>query len=692
MTKGGFDPDAPAGVEMLSGAAALRQRRSRRHARHSSLRRARQRLSQEDFRSLITVSSASICCFELLKPVSCQLDADAFVAQVYGSPSRCLEASLTFALWSGRSSVDEVIGLSLNDLLPPESGAHALFERWHTLQLSSNGFESEFVELSGKVRTCNAVLYGRISRERLSRVWIVMRDITPQARALAALSAAENHYRSLVEQPGLLFVRVRADGTYEYMSKTAQDSLGLSLEQANTTPHSLFKLVHPDDAGRVRSFLDSRKAGTEQVLEDTHRLQLKDGEHHWFLVRQFPKRAIDGSVESYDLVAVDIQQQRDLALRAEHLAGNALLGHLAAGAAHDLNNYLTVIDSQLSAATHSFTGSSQEPPHLLAVKESLAGCRAIGQRLMNLGGASSAQEAQFSVSEIVSRAADLLRYALPPEVSLSLSPCDSNLFIQADPYQLQRAIINLGLNARDAVSPIGKITLSVSTPRPGMARISVLDSGPGIPEAVASRLFQPFFSTKANHGGHGLGLASVKSLAESWGGEVQFRNVTGGGAEFSILIPLAAEGGLVFEGRDGSGQALSSASQRSLTIFLAEDMPEVRGAIVASLAAAGHKTVAFPDGEALEQHLQASPSPPDACILDENLPGRRGSSLAQNLARSFPKTAFIVASGTALRLSGASRTSQIGWIQKPFSADELLACIEARCELKAPSVPSGLSC
>lgn len=659
----------------LAGSAAALKRHFSSKPRPASLHRARRRLSQEDFRNLITVSSASICCFELLRPVSCALDDDSFVHALYAAPSRCLEASLTFSLWAGRSSVDETIGYSLRELLPEHGGSRSLFRRWRELQLSSQGFESELVDLSGNLRTCHTVIYGHISCEQLSRIWIVMRDITPQARALQALSAAEAHYRSLVERPGLLFVRIRPDGTYEYMSKTTQETLGLSLEEANLTPFSIFRLVHPDDVSRVQAFLDVRREGKDHVLEDSHRLRLRDGTYHWFVVRQFPKRAANGNVECYDIVALDIQEQRDLEQRAERLSSAALVGHLSAGAAHDLNNYLTAIAAQIGAALHSLPSDSVTSSHLQAVDSCLAGCRAIGRQLMELGTPVTSTGVAVRVHDAISAAATLLSYVIPSRISLSVSCGDPEWLVNVDSSQLQRALVNVGLNARDAISNVGTIHISASLVDARRVQIAVSDSGPGIPPEVADKIFQPFFSTKGEMDGHGLGLSTVKSIAETCGGSVAFRNKAGGGAEFSILLPLASDHCSPPRQRAPHSK-ISGHPRRALTILLAEDMPEVRRALVATLSAAGHNPLPFSDGESLVAFIQQSASPPDACILDENLPGLSGSSLARKLAKAFPSTRFIVASGAAFDHSTTASRSPFVRVQKPFLPEEILAHIE----------------
>lgn len=644
--------------------------------RSRSLQRTRNHLSQDDFRSLITVSSAAICCMELLEPVSCSLPPDEFVRTLYSIPSRCLEASLTLALWTGHSTVDALLGCSLSDLFPPETRSPEMFRHWRLLSLSAQGFEVELEHLSSWRRTCQSVIYGRIFDEQLTRIWIVLRDITPQARALKALSVAENHYRSLVEHPGLLFVRVRPDGTYEHMSRTTQETLGISLEEANVTPCTVFRLVHPEDIPRAQAFLDARSAGSEEVLESEHRLRLRDGRYHWFLVRQFPKLNADGDIDSYDLVAIDIQRQRELARRAERLSSAAVVGELSAGAAHDLNNFLTIAEAQLGDAITEASAGSRNISALEAVRQVLASCRGIGKQLMEMSAQNPQPDQQLDLSAIVVAVGSLIRYALPARITLTVSTIGKDLWIRGDAIQLQRAILNLVLNARDAISGLGEIIISAESTSAGNALISVRDSGPGIPQDLAQYLFQPLFSTKHKTGGHGLGLVSSQAIAESLSGRITFRNHPAGGAEFSLILPLISGRSSPLPTPTASSCRVNKSTRR-LTIFIAEDLPELRASMLSTLSAAGHSPVAFPDAESLISFLSTSPTPPDLFILDENLPGRSGSNLAGQLRAFLPTTSILLTSGALLtRQSTPLGSSNLGCLQKPYSPKDLLQAVQ----------------
>ncbi len=620
---------------------------------------------------------------ELLEPVPCSLPDEEFVRALYAAPSRCLEASLTFALWTGCSTVDKVLGRSLANLLPPKTGCREIFRHWRLLSLSTQGFEAELECPAGRRRTCQSVVYGRISNERLSRIWLVLRDITPQARALKALSVSENHYRSLVERPGLLFVRIRPDGTYEHMSGAAQETLGVSLQEANVTPCTVFRLVHPDDAHRAQAFVDARRSGSALVIEDEHRLKTKDGGYRWFRVRQFPKRNSDGDIESHDIVAVDIHDQRELAQRAEQLSAAASARDFSAGLAHDLNNFLAIAMSQLRSAQVELPASSPAQLALDGAQKSLEACRDIGRRLLDIGLEAPEPRETFRLSSLINDTECLLRHALPARISLKVAHTSGDLWLTGEPVQLQRALINLALNARDAIREDGEISITTERVSKREAIIRVRDSGPGIPAESARQLFQPLFSTKLGSGGHGLGLVNTKTLVESFGGRIEFRNRAEGGAEFSLILPLASQDVPAVSAVNNT-PAGCPADWRALTVLIVEDVAELRASMLSTLSSAGHHAVAFPDSESLLSFLTNIKSPPDLCILDENLPGRSGSSLALHLRSCRPTTNILLTSGAPLpERKHHAGLSALEVLRKPYSPHELLQAVEACSSLGA---------
>ena len=653
--------------------------------RTRSLSSARRCLSQDDFRNLITISSASIACFDFSPPIPCSLESSGFVVSLFETPSRCLESSLTFALSCGHATVDDVIGLPLSSLLPRNLGYGDAFRRWHESRLTGQGFEASVKTAQGDQVTLQAVCYGRFEEDHLTRLWLVFRDVTPQARAVLALSQAELHYRSLVERPGLLLVRIRPDGSYDYMSKSTEELLGVTLEDVSANPAAIRNLAHPDDLDKVRQILDARVARHPAVIETEHRLRLKSGDYHWFIVRQYPKLAASGEVEYYDLLAFDVQKQREMEFKLAQYSKSALVGQLSAGVAHDLNNHLTAIRCQLEIA-HSLTlDNSPAQDALRAVQRAVEDCHQMGQQLLTVGRGGSPKPASVKVPDLVAATLTLARYVIPPRITVRSHLGDPQSCIWGDPVQLQQVIMNLLLNARDAIVDRGDITVSVSrvSARGGtdsltagrfsaFVCIAVRDTGSGIPNDALGHIFSPFFSTKRDRGGNGLGLSMVKTIVEAQHGFISFSNEPTGGATFSVCLPLLTDAGEPLP-KPASGHCTDA---RRSSIVVAEDADDIRHALVSCLAALGHVVTAVASGRDLAKHLLSCVPPPDLLILDEHLPDQIASESLPDIRRLQPSAKILIVSGEPTRLAEIGRSiPAIATLPKPFTLPELVLTV-----------------
>lgn len=377
----------------------------------------RRRLSSQDFRSLVAISSADIVCFEFARPIPCCLNPQDLVERIYTTSSSCLEASLAFALARGFETVDDVIDLPLFQLLPRAHGYEELFKRWHGLSLSGQGFEVSLQTADGQDLIVQAVMYGKITDDHLTRVWLILRDVTAQTRTLQALS-------------------------------------------------------------------------------------------------QYAKVA--------------------------------LVGQFSAGMSHDLNNHLTAIRCQLEVATSLTPSDSPALESLSAALQAVDGCHHMGQQLMMVGRGGNFKPGPIKILQVIQDSLRLVRYLLPARISLHFDPTPDDITVWADAVQLQQAFINLILNARDAISAAGTIQIAwerVSYQHSSQAlgsfvRISIADTGAGIAADVAPRIFDPFFSTKLERGGNGLGLSMIKSIVEAHDGSISFKSSAAGGTTFFVFLPI----------------------------------------------------------------------------------------------------------------------------------------------------------
>jgi two-component system cell cycle sensor histidine kinase/response regulator CckA len=649
-------------------------------------------LPSDDARSLIQISTACIACFEFDIDISASTSASELVESIYNVPSRCVEANLKFALFSDKATADEMIGLPLSAVLPQSLGYERLFRRWHACSLSGQSFEVDVVAPDSSPLVMQSVVYARIVNDNFSRLWVVFRDVTVHARAVQALARAELHYRSLVERPGLMLVRFRPDGWYEYMSPSVHEILGYSIRDFNAHPRLILELVHPEDIAKVPDLERLNSSSSCEPIECEFRLRLADGSYHWFFSRHSCNRSLNGDIEYIDLLCMDIQRHKELEEEVAQRNKATLVGQTAAGIAHDLNNYLTVIHGQVEVGIQATTPDHPAHQPLLEARLAISACADMARQLLDVGRCVPKQRAVKAVASILQEIASLAKHLLPRSITLHVEACDHQHAIECSPSEMQQALLNIILNARDALNGSGVIILRASpllmNDGDAVRRIAirVRDNGSGIAPEFIERIFEPYFTTKTSRGGTGLGLSNVKSSIESQGGSVVLRSTIGVGTELSMVFPLVA---VDIKHSTVSGPQVTSPA-RPLSVLVADDEEGVRNIILANLGRIGHKAYGVSDGPALIAMLQESTNTFDAIIVDDSMPKVRGLDLIERLRELSPGTQLILTSGdprirqVAARLNGAPI-----FLAKPFGLEELSQVLAQRQRALAQERPQN---
>jgi two-component system cell cycle sensor histidine kinase/response regulator CckA len=395
------------------------------------------------------------------------------------------------------------------------------------------------------------------------------------------------------------------------------------------------------------------------------------------------------------VVVRDLTAERQSQQQLERQGRLALVGQLAAGLAHDFNNVLTVI---IGTATI----LKQEDRLSPAVREKLDlivehGQRAglITRQMMDFGRQSvGAERKPVDLALFLDEVRQLLDLATP-EHPVRFEPSAGGRFtVRADPIQLQQALANLILNARDAMPQGGEIHLGLSRlqlredePPPvelmhagDWIALSVRDTGIGMTQSTLEHLFEPFFTTKERGKGTGLGLAQVYGLVRQQDGFIDVISRPGGGTTFTLYLPAAGE-----EGNWGNGlsaeRSIRLRGHRDATILLVDDEPTVRAVVAWHLHSLGHRVMAAGSGqEALDLYREHA-STISLAIIDLVMPGMGGGMLYQALRRARADLPLIVLSAypaePAARNSGLDLDDRVVWVQKPASAEQLAEAVDA---------------
>lgn len=634
------------------------------------------RLRLSDFHNLVRSSSAAIACVEFSTPVTYNTaDSQTFCDRLYTAPSLCLEASNSFARLRGYESARQLLDKPLRVLLPPDSGCRALMAEWHRRGFPTEGFEWELPDSENRLGLFHVALYGSFGDGTLSRIWVVLRDISTLARAINAVTRTERHFRSLLDRTDILYLKVYTDGTIATASKSTQQEFDLSVSPIPNIDQILRASCHPDDREIVERLSFHRRALSPEPLAVSIRLVGGVTGLATYEITQHP-HLIENDIDAFDLIGIKAaREEKDI-----------LPGVLASGLAHDANNQLMVASASIERARLEVRHGHHAIELLDSALRSLALCSAINSQTIRLSSGLHPQPEEIDLTQLFSEVLQQCQSSLPSGITCHSSLFGEGVWAWADRTHLCEVLINLILNARDALGSSGVITLSAtrkappplsaSSNRQPQVCISVSDNGPGIDATVTQTLFQPFVSTKSSSLTRGLGLMMVKTLIETNGGNVTVTSAQGLGTTFTVSVPESTT-------QPAKPSHSSSPSRRARPlngprrILIADDEPEVRKTLIFSLLSQGLEATAVPDSKSFLQELSRATPPYDLVILDDGMPGSTAHELCEAINDQSPATRIIVTSGNPALREAISHSNLLRFLAKPFSLTELGATIES---------------
>ncbi len=350
------------------------------------------------------------------------------------------------------------------------------------------------------------------------------------------LRESEEKYRELVESLPLQVIQADADMHVTYANPATHRLTGYELSEI-AQPAAWAGIIHADDLPSIMTLARDALEGRGGRAE--YRYRAKDGAEKVGLALTEPRRRPDGAIDGTTTLIVDMTRERQLEqelLRAQRLE---LVGRFSSGIAHDFNNLLSVILSLTELTTASLPPGHAAQADLGRIKEATEQAAHLASQLLTFSKQRRIASHRIDINPVVACTLELLRASLPSRIDLQTELAEQELFIQADETQVQQVLMNLCLNARDAM-PDGGL-LQVRTERVSAkgewVRLSVCDHGTGIAEEIKAHLFDPFFTTKDR--GSGLGLAVVRQIVESHGGRVEVASKAGHGARFDVWWPAS---------------------------------------------------------------------------------------------------------------------------------------------------------
>ncbi|MEX2137793.1 MAG: response regulator [Pirellulales bacterium] len=457
----------------------------------------------------------------------------------------------------------------------------------------------------------------------------------------------------------------------------------------------------PDDVARLLRESDLKVMASDCAAEVTEKVPLPDGQWRDWLCYKFPIRDATGR-RFLGGMALDITErkriedalrQRDEQLRQSQKM--EALGTLSGAVAHEFNNLLQAIQGYVSYAKEALRPTDQAYQDLEQAMKACQPAASLTRQLLGFGRRHELQRSQFEANHVLSDLVKMLRPLLDATIELQLDLSKRPMTLDVDAGQLQQVLLNICLNARDAMPSGGRLLLTsgqievgeagfggINVPQGRYVVITVADTGCGMSQEVKSRIFEPFFTTKAVDKGTGLGLAVAYGIVEQHKGLITVESEVGKGASFRILLPLVEANESAFE--ESRPRKISGGSE---TILIAEDEPLILQLAVRVLTAAGYRTLTAIDGEDAMRVFQEHADDISLALLDMTMPKMGGHNLRQNLQLLRPDLPVILCSGynqTAAQRDLRSDEA-VPFLQKPFDRDQLLQMIRQTLDVARAS-------
>jgi PAS domain S-box-containing protein len=514
---------------------------------------------------------------------------------------------------------------------------------------------------------------------------VLQKSQTELEAEIAARTGERNLLATLVETTDMLIMAIDLDFNILAINRATVEEMQRVNGVTGRVGDNLLDLLAGQPAQQAATAASWRRAfaGEEGPFIENHGDPSRASGQYEIKFRRLRNMAgeIIGAFHIVTDVTERLRQQAMLAQAQEALMQSQKLesmGRLTGGVAHDFNNLLTPILGTLDLLQRRAVGGEREQRLIRGASQSAERAKTLVHRLLAFARRQPLQASTIDVGQLLEGAADLLSSTAGPQVNVVVGIAADLPFAKADPHQLEMAILNLGVNARDAMDGIGQITVSATRAEirsgevdglaPGVyVRLSIADTGQGMDEETRQRAIEPFFSTKGIGQGTGLGLSMVHGLAVQLGGGLTIDSAPGAGTTITIWLPAS-------DGPAECGEGLPAASEPvrlSGAVLLVDDEEHIRVIAAEMLTELG---LAVREADSAAAALRAIDEglQPDLLITDHLMPGMTGMDLARAVRVRLPKTKVLIVSGFA---ETEGLDPALPRLTKPFVQGELLAAL-----------------
>ena len=521
---------------------------------------------------------------------------------------------------------------------------------------------------------------------RVTRLVGTVQDVTELRRIEQALQRSEKHFRSIIDTVQDMISIVDVNGVIRFASPSAERALGYAPEQL--LDREVFDFIPPDEHASVRTALARALAEPHQPVAVQHRFRHANGS--WCLLESVGNLLGGESARALVVNSRDITDRRRLEEQLRQSQKMEAIGQLAAGVAHDFNNLLTIIQGNASLLLGTPGVSGEEAISMTQIIEASERAAGLTRQLLMFSRKQVMQPATLDLNEIVGNMTKMLQRILGEDITLRSEYAPNLPLIRADAGMLEQVLLNLAVNARDAMPEGGQLLLQTAAitldpqevaahPESAAGRhvcLRVTDTGCGIASDNLPRIFDPFFTTKEVGKGTGLGLATVYGIIKQHRGWIEVTSEIGQGTAFQICLP-AEEGSTATQRTLAAAQELPRGHE---VILVVEDEPAVRLLVSNLLQRCGYTVLVAESGVAALEVWKDHQDRIELLLTDMVMPdGMSGRELARRLKQEKPGLKTIYTSGYSAATTNEvpPLTEGVNFLQKPYPPYHLAKTVRA---------------
>jgi PAS domain S-box-containing protein len=597
---------------------------------------------------------------------------------------------------------DELIGQKIEILVPERQRPHhdqhrEQFHQRPKIRRMGSGLDlygrrrdgSEVpVEISlSPVATGNGMMVLSVIRDISDRKRIEeeLRHVNEELnrRKTRELRDSQNRLALIVDSSQDAIIGKNLDGIITHWNKGAEQIYGYTTQEMIGRPITV--LAPTDRADEIPEILEKIRKGQRVEYFESVRVT-KDKRHLIVSISVSPIHDADGKVVGASTIARNITAQKKIEDQLRQSQKMEAVGRLAGGVAHDFNNLLGIVTACSELLRNRVDADSAE--YIDNIHEAAKRGASLTRQLLAFSRRQPVQTQLLDLNDRLKEVSKLLHPLMGDDVEIAILPRSSAAIIEADPGQLDQVVLNLAVNARDAMPRGGKLILETSVldsdesfarEHPAMipgryVMLAVSDNGTGMDEATRSRIFEPFFTTKEIGKGSGLGLATVYGIVKQSGGHIWVYSEPGHGTTFKIYLPSA-------EHKLGTASVRPAealpARREGVTILLAEDDSIMRRLTRKMLEEHGYQVLEAEDGQSALNAIRSHPEPIHIMLTDVVMKGMNGPELVLKIIDSHPEMKVVYMSGYTGELVADHGIDAIRLLEKPFTRADLLKTIDA---------------